>query len=167
MCWYNIIQLAFTCIAIYRSIQYSSISFYLYRDVFRAQLRQKRCYRAPTEGWWRSFDICREVESKGGKAKEAKSLAASTKAFNAFRLSSIGPSLKTLHEKDEEDLLREKVTSRVRLIAKTIHWNAIEVGLNVKNVVSLPHQNSFNIYLLLEGTIWRKKAQHLIGKLKP
>ena len=55
-------------------------------------------------------------------AKEGKSLPASSKAFNAFRLSNIGPSLKkTLHEEDEEDLVREKVTSSGRSIAKTMH----------------------------------------------
>ena len=61
-------------------------------------------------------------KAKEAKAKDAKSLAASSKAFNAFRLSNIGPSLKkTLHEEDEEDLVREKVTSSGRSIAKTMH----------------------------------------------
>ena len=93
----------------------------MYRDVFRAQLR-KRCYRAPREGWWRCKTSAEKSKAKEAKAKDAKSLAASSKAFNAFRLSNIGPSLKkTLHEEDEEDLVREKVTSRVRLIAKTMH----------------------------------------------
>ena len=46
-----------------------------------------------------------------GASEGGKSLAASpSKAFNAFRLSNICPSLKkTLHEEDEEDLVREKV----------------------------------------------------------